>query len=177
MPKLDPHDAQEIRDAKNFLRDLRTFQDWMATLSEPDKNNFTYLVNLPNARELLAKCPSEEMREMGWFALHVLSLQRQGKVSAEVAANTSKAEKVSWVKSQGQSRKHHCHWPGCDRQIPPALWGCKEHWNMLPKYLRDEIWEAYAPGQEVKGTPSKEYIKVARKVQQWIKEKYNVESE
>lgn len=42
----------------------------------------------------------------------------------------------------------------------------------LPKYLRDKIWACYKPGQEVKGTPSREYIQVAREVQTWIKENY-----
>jgi len=43
---------------------------------------------------------------------------------------------------------------------------------MLPKELRDEIWAAYVPGQEITKTPSKKYIKVARKVQNWIKQNH-----
>lgn len=23
--------------------------------------------------------------------------------------------------------KHHCHWPGCDKLVPPAMWGCYPH--------------------------------------------------
>lgn len=79
-------------------------------------------------------------------------------------------EKVAYVKSQGQTRKHHCHWPDCDRNVPPAMWGCKEHWFKLPKRLRDRIWATYKPGQEVTMTPSEAYMKVALEVQQWIKE-------
>ena len=30
-----------------------------------------------------------------------------------------------------------CHWPGCERQIPPHYWACAEHWAALPKRLRD----------------------------------------
>lgn len=76
--------------------------------------------------------------------------------------------KAAYVKSQVQTRKHHCHWPGCDKQVPPAMWGCKTHWFKLPVNLRAEVWETYRPGQEIKGTPSAAYIEVAKRVQQWI---------
>lgn len=52
--------------------------------------------------------------------------------------------------------------------MPPAKWGCYKHWMMLPKYLRDKVWAAFRPGQEVNLTPSKEYVMVAREVQEWI---------
>lgn len=80
------------------------------------------------------------------------------------------AAKVRYVKRQAQTRKHHCHWPECDKQVPPAMWGCKEHWFRLPKTLRDRIWRSFKPGQEVDMTPSAEYLDVANEVQQWIRE-------
>ena len=52
-------------------------------------------------------------------------------------------DKRAYVKSQPQTREHTCHWPGCKKQVPPAMWGCKKHWFMLPKHLRDRIWAAY----------------------------------
>jgi len=76
--------------------------------------------------------------------------------------------KAAYVLSQGQTRSHHCHWPGCDKQVPPAVWGCKAHWFRLPQELRTQIWDAYTPGQEVTGTPSPAYIAAARAVQAWI---------
>lgn len=76
--------------------------------------------------------------------------------------------KVAYVKSQRQTRDHHCHWPGCEQQVPPAMWGCRQHWGRLPKYLRDKIWESYRPGQERTMTPSKAYVEAAREVQNWI---------
>jgi hypothetical protein len=82
---------------------------------------------------------------------------------------TDKNPKVRYVKSQGQTRKHHCHWPGCPKQVPPAMWGCYPHWMRLPKSLRDRIWATFRPGQEVSQTPSREYVEVAREVQAWIK--------
>lgn len=82
--------------------------------------------------------------------------------------SATKSEKVEYVKRQGQSRDHHCHWTGCDKQCPPAMWGCKKHWFMLPKHLRDRVWAAYRPGQEVNMTPSREYLEVAREIELWI---------
>lgn len=76
--------------------------------------------------------------------------------------------KADYVKSQGQTRNHACHWPGCETPVPPAMWGCKTHWFKLPASLRRKIWLTYVPGQEVTMTPSKEYIAVALEVQDWI---------
>lgn len=76
--------------------------------------------------------------------------------------------KADYVRSQPQDRDHECHWPGCPVQVPPALWGCREHWYRLPKRLRDQIWITYRPGQEKTLTPSKAYVKAARAVQEWI---------
>lgn len=55
--------------------------------------------------------------------------------------------KADYVRSQGQSRTHHCHWPGCEKQVPPAMWGCKTHWFKLPANLRAMVWSTYRPGQ------------------------------
>jgi hypothetical protein len=78
--------------------------------------------------------------------------------------------KAEYVKSQLQTRKHHCHWPGCEKQVPPAMWGCSVHWFRLPAKLRAKVWATYKPGQELLGNPSEAYIKVAKEVQEWIKE-------
>lgn len=86
------------------------------------------------------------------------------------------ARKVDYVKRQGQTRAHHCHWPGCTKQVPPAKWGCLKHWRMLPKQLRDLIWRAYQPGQEITLTPSRDYIEAARQVQDWITANYDGEA-
>lgn len=78
--------------------------------------------------------------------------------------------KAAYVKSQGQTRKHHCHWPGCEKQVPPAMWGCSQHWFKLPAALRSKVWATYRPGQEINGTPSAAYVEVAKEVQQWVKD-------
>lgn len=63
---------------------------------------------------------------------------------------------------------HTCHWPGCPKQVPPNMWGCAPHWFKLPKALRDQVWKAYVPGQEITKTPSARYLAVAILVQEWI---------
>lgn len=81
------------------------------------------------------------------------------------------SDKADYVLSQKQTRPHHCHWPGCEQQVPPAMWGCKRHWFMLPKVLRDRIWMTYRPGQEKDWHPSPQYLKAAQAVQDWIAER------
>jgi hypothetical protein len=61
-----------------------------------------------------------------------------------------------------------CHWPTCDRRVPLAMWGCREHWVKLPKALRDRVWEAYEPGQEIRMDASDDYLNVAYEVEEWI---------
>lgn len=78
--------------------------------------------------------------------------------------------KVNYVRTAKQTRSHTCHWPGCIKQIPPAMWGCREHWYKLPQHLRSAIWAAYRPGQENDLKPSIDYITTAQRVQEWIKE-------
>lgn len=76
--------------------------------------------------------------------------------------------KAEYVRRQVQTRNHHCHWPGCQRQVPPAAWGCKEHWFKLPAEIRSKIWNAFRPGQEKDQRPSRQYIDAAREAQEWI---------
>ena len=78
------------------------------------------------------------------------------------------AEKAAHVRAARQTAKHHCHWPGCEAQVPPAMWGCRKHWYALPALLRAKVWRAYRPGQEETKTPTREYVEVAREVQSWI---------
>lgn len=78
--------------------------------------------------------------------------------------------KAGYVLAQKQTRAHACHWPGCDKQVPPAMWGCSYHWLKLPKPIRDAIWAAYRPGQEKTMDPSPAYIAAAQAAQDWIAE-------
>jgi hypothetical protein len=57
------------------------------------------------------------------------------------------------------------------------MWGCRSHWYALPRELRDKIWTAYRPGQEIDKRPSPEYIAIAREVQEWIADNYPPELE
>lgn len=76
--------------------------------------------------------------------------------------------KAAYVKAAKQTRAHTCHWPGCTKQVPPAMWGCAPHWFRLPKALRDRVWTTYRPGQEISMDPSAAYLAVANEVQAWI---------
>lgn len=79
-----------------------------------------------------------------------------------------KADYVRDAIASGRADGHHCHWPGCDKTVPPASWGCKKHWFKLPLSLRRKIWATFRPGQEETKTPSREYVAVAREVREWI---------
>jgi len=76
--------------------------------------------------------------------------------------------KADYVRAQGQTRAHDCHWPGCTAQVPPARWGCRRHWYALPPHLRARIWRTYRPGQERDGRVTADYVEAARAVQDWI---------
>lgn len=76
--------------------------------------------------------------------------------------------KYDHVREAQQTRKHTCHWPGCEKQVPPAMWGCRAHWFKLPLRLRNRIWATYRTGQEETQNPSREYVVVAREVQDYI---------
>jgi hypothetical protein len=80
--------------------------------------------------------------------------------------------KLAYLRRQGQTRAHPCHWPGCAAQIPPALWGCATHWRQIPAALKTKLLAAYHPGQENwrEGAerPSRAYLEVAMEVRQWI---------
>lgn len=94
-----------------------------------------------------------------------------GELDKEDEPMTSVAAKADYVRSKMREDRvdgHHCHWPGCDRKVPPAMLGCKTHWFKLPATLRSRIWRSYRVGQEDSKTPSREYIEAAQDVQRWI---------
>jgi hypothetical protein len=77
--------------------------------------------------------------------------------------------KAAYVRTASDHKgDHHCHWPGCPIRVKPAVWGCMKHWKMLPLFLRNKIWATFRPGQEITKTPSPEYVRTAREVQDWI---------
>lgn len=155
---------------------LERFQEFYGGLSDNDRNNFDALVNLPNATDILARCPDREWQEMGTM---VLVVNRAKKVGLGIIdrpdSNQDKAEKVKHVKASGQERDHVCHWPGCGKQCPPAKWGCYKCWMKLPKRIRDRIWVAYRIGQERTRLVSREYVEAACASQEWIRANHGIE--
>lgn len=80
-------------------------------------------------------------------------------------------DKADYVRAQGHTQQQHvCHWPGCNKPVPPAKWGCARHWYRLPRRLRDRIWRAYRPGQERDKRPSAAYIEAARAARLWAEQ-------
>jgi hypothetical protein len=76
--------------------------------------------------------------------------------------------KVAHVRAAKQTRDHHCHWPGCERKVPPAMWGCAPHWRRVPARLKLGIWRTYKVGQEQgDAAVSAEYLEAARAVHEW----------
>ncbi len=57
--------------------------------------------------------------------------------------------------------QHHCHAKGCTVPVPPKMFMCRRHWYTLPKSMRDAIWAAYRPGQEVDKNPTVGYMEIA----------------
>jgi hypothetical protein len=44
--------------------------------------------------------------------------------------------------SVAADRLHGCPHPRCDAALPPLVWACVEHWQMLPPPTRQAIWWA-----------------------------------
>lgn len=63
--------------------------------------------------------------------------------------------------------QHKCPWPLCVARVDADLWGCKQHWYMIPPALRRALWEAYRPGQSI-ATASREYLDAAAAITQWV---------
>ena len=66
---------------------------------------------------------------------------------------------------------HTCHHPRCDKSVPPKMLACRQHWYQLPQVLRNEVWRAYRPGQEIDKHPSQEYMDVIAQVQAYWRDK------
>jgi hypothetical protein len=62
-----------------------------------------------------------------------------------------------------------CPWPGCLCEIPLPMFMCREHWQMLPKPLRDMVWDAYEVGQELDARMvSDEYRDAEKAARNWV---------
>ena len=48
------------------------------------------------------------------------------------------------------------------RALPPEMWGCRKHWFMVPKPIRDRIWRTYRVGQCDDMNPSRGYLLAAK---------------
>jgi hypothetical protein len=51
----------------------------------------------------------------------------------------------------------------CKVVVPPKMFMCKRHWYMVPKAMRERIWDLYVPGQELRKDPTLDYLAVTNK--------------
>lgn len=72
---------------------------------------------------------------------------------------------------------HHCHATGCTVATKPEIFFCRRHWFMLPKPLRDRIWETYRPGQCDDWQPSREYCLAAIDAVRFVAAKEGIEAD
>ena len=57
---------------------------------------------------------------------------------------------------------HTCHATGCTVPVPPEMWGCRRHWFMVHKAIRDRIWQTYRAGQCDDMNPDDAYLHAAK---------------
>jgi hypothetical protein len=69
---------------------------------------------------------------------------------------------------------HHCHATYCTTKVPPEMFMCKKHWFMLPKPIRDRIWQTYRLGQCDDWNITHEYANAAREGVAFIAQKEGV---
>lgn len=67
-----------------------------------------------------------------------------------------------------RASEHTCHAMACEAHVPPAMFMCKRHWYMLPKVMRDAVWEEYVFGQEDRMDPTEEYMNVTERAIRWL---------
>jgi hypothetical protein len=63
---------------------------------------------------------------------------------------------------------HHCHAEQCKTVVPEKMFMCRPHWYMLPKKMRDAVWNAYTPGQEIRKDPTQHYLDVTRECIEYV---------
>ncbi len=68
---------------------------------------------------------------------------------------------------------HVCHAINCKIEVPPEMLMCKKHWFMVPKDIRNQIWEHYRSGQCNDKKPSREWLMAAKNAIKTVWEKEN----
>lgn len=63
---------------------------------------------------------------------------------------------------------HTCHADNCKRSVPPKMFMCLPHWNMVPKFAQNDIWKTYRRGQEIDKNPSSQYIKATQVARMFV---------
>lgn len=59
---------------------------------------------------------------------------------------------------------HDCPAPGCSARVERSRLACVRHWYMIPKPLRDNVWNAY----RYKGMGSEEHVEAVSAAIDWL---------
>lgn len=107
----------------------------------------------------------------------LLQLLLEGEDPATVPSATFRKRAIEYLaivrkRSKGHTTQkpehsHTCHWPGCEAEVAPSMWGCKPHWTRLPQSIKQEILEHYRAGQDVDKRPTVDYLRAARNAVAW----------
>lgn len=71
-------------------------------------------------------------------------------------------EQIQFFPSIQRVSGHHCHATDCKTTVPPEMFMCKKHWNIIPEKLQRDIWMNYRHGQCDDMNPSREYCLIAK---------------
>lgn len=88
----------------------------------------------------------------------------------EKEVEVEEVKEVKLIDTDGKEiqHTHTCHWPGCDKIVPPRMYACQYHWWALPAKIRAQIWATYRDGQEIDKKPSKRYLEAVKEAEIWI---------
>jgi hypothetical protein len=64
---------------------------------------------------------------------------------------------------------HACHAFACKAATKPSLFMCPRHWRMVPQEMKDALWAAYRPGQEIDKRTTREYRSAALTAQRAVR--------
>ncbi len=67
-----------------------------------------------------------------------------------------------------EATRHTCHAIGCEVVIPPRLYMCAKHWQIVPRPMRELVRATYRPDQEHDKRPSRAYLDAARQARDYV---------
>lgn len=75
---LDTTQLKNDAIVEEAIAKIQEFNGWLGSLSPLDKANFSTLISLPKAAEIIGKMPEGKYKDMAIFSLAMLSVQKKG---------------------------------------------------------------------------------------------------